>query len=671
MNTTFLTQHHKIFNPPKPSGPKPSNTGRTTQNQNLTSILPTTSILPKVKKLPELKRVPRKLIPETKFESNLNQTDDYFINENTYIKEVSKIFDELNNNNIKDFFDNLIMIKSSGSSETVIIKATLGKKFPNIHKEFSDIIIKASFCPLNDNYENFDNSLEVERQIYKYVISDMTKYTPFLLTAIKILNIKNELNEPNKPTKLPNFDKSNLFTEFISKIDSDIISHRLNNNFNLLITKKSKSKNNKGITLYESLVYINEQLKEKNIFHLEGALFSLMFQILWTLEVFNRYNFKHNDLHANNIFVEQLNNPVILTFRLDNTGENKVPYKYIKLTSHYIIKIFDFDISTIVSHSKVDRNIKLDDYFCKRNGQCNYVSKKFDLFSILINFKLIIEENCKFKTEFLDKIINVNMSEYQYSKKNNRYPHLLKYDTFPIDMDLKYPIHCLNELINIKWDEYEYEYNPIKIVFDINDTNVRYILPEQIKVPYFYPFNHIDYPNTILSEEKEKLLKLIIEKNQKEKEKNISFYNKIIKEVNFCINQLNILEGPKLSPNHILNLWDKEFKVNGYDWKNTAADLLYSFLRKDTNLEKFRDIIMAGLLLTSSIYYKLPINKLDILLYDHINLILKSLNNDGEIKLAINLIWEILSKTKIKLEFLPVLIPNFNMDFSKELKTKD
>jgi hypothetical protein len=91
-----------------------------------------------------------------------------------------------------------------------------------------------------------------------------------------------------------------------------------------------------------------------------------MFQVLYTLKCFELVKLAHNDLHAGNIFIDELEIPERRTYHISTV-------KHVVLVIKYDVKIFDFDRGT-VNHPGVERNFNLDIDFCKSFGQCAFMS---------------------------------------------------------------------------------------------------------------------------------------------------------------------------------------------------------------------------------------------------------------------------------------------------------
>ena len=96
----------------------------------------------------------------------------------------------------------------------------------------------------------------------------------------------------------------------------------------------------------------------------------ILFQIVYTCELMARSGIVHNDLHAGNILVETIPKTTLIYFIDEST--------YVKFTTRYLVRFFDFDLST----SRSVTNPFIDGYMCDSYGVCNIPNDKFDLFTI-------------------------------------------------------------------------------------------------------------------------------------------------------------------------------------------------------------------------------------------------------------------------------------------------
>ena len=84
---------------------------------------------------------------------------------------------------------------------------------------------------------------------------------------------------------------------------------------------------------------------------------SILFQLIYTFYVFEKIEFVHGDLHINNIFINKLKKPVDLYYQINGT--------MYKLTTDWIVKIYDFDHSQIFKDSTISVN-QHDDIIIKK-----------------------------------------------------------------------------------------------------------------------------------------------------------------------------------------------------------------------------------------------------------------------------------------------------------------
>jgi hypothetical protein len=162
----------------------------------------------------------------------------------------------------------------------------------------------------------------------------------------------------------------------------------------------------------------------------------IIFQILYTLEVFNRLGLRHNDLHPNNIFIEVLPAPK-KNYYIIKANE------MMEVESYFCVKIFDFDDSAShcqkgllnpMYHGLVDQlqekktcfNSKSTGDRCRAFGICNDVNTKFDTYLILhfiLGFFKVIDKKS-------NKVIVQSNEVTEFIKRN-----------------------ISHELLNVKWAE--------------------------------------------------------------------------------------------------------------------------------------------------------------------------------------------------------------------------
>jgi len=178
----------------------------------------------------------------------------------------------------------------------------------------NSVIIKASFKATNP----LNNSLIVEQKIYENVCKKLLfdQNTPHLMGYLGSYNcaVSN--------LKLPH-DVQEAFNEMRKVLEEE---HYDTSTVSLLFLEQSPGKQ------LSKWILMNQDRRD---------ILNVSFQILITLNCFSIVGLRQNDLHFGNIFVEELEEPIVLYYR--NSSGNK----YVALETTYICKIYDFDRGTI------------------------------------------------------------------------------------------------------------------------------------------------------------------------------------------------------------------------------------------------------------------------------------------------------------------------------------
>ena len=315
--------------------------------------------------------------------------------------------------NMTTLLDDSKVLKKTSSSDSVIVFGKLKFKIndpiiaPLVNVARRDIILKLSFQAVKDS---LDNSLQIEVDIYDKIINRLLidKYTPNVMLCVGVFQCDDFLQDiTNKLAKDP---MNKLLEDIVGQMD---------------VIEKTERRN---IKIYREPSIYN--LKRVNVLMLErgkGMTFgdwskesksirewkSVLFQILYTLKVFNKIGLRHNDIHLDNIWIETLSNEKEMIYFVD---ENT----YYMINTTNLVKIFDFDLSTVSkssvsksSVSKIMENTKLTNDFCDSYGMCNNYNPYFDVFLVFCNLYITIQELKKGRTEeadFLKKFIKSQIS---------------------------------------------------------------------------------------------------------------------------------------------------------------------------------------------------------------------------------------------------------------------
>jgi hypothetical protein len=237
-----------------------------------------------------------------------------------------------------------------------------------------NVFIKISFVPkgmrkrdqngktqIIDGF-SINNSLEIESRIYEEVVPILAKHTPNIMPFLANVTCQT-------------FEAS---LKSLRHSHADIIRQEmkgLRTNYNMsrakiLITKKAKGRKLQDWLQSDEVPQQGKQL--------QSFIKDILFQIAYTLLVFEDLGLMHNDLHAGNVFVEKLERPLHLAF---NVGTQTIVRDV-----HYFVQIYDFDRSAKVRTKYNDlvlRNTYLDSEFCETYGECNDFRRHADWFNVL------------------------------------------------------------------------------------------------------------------------------------------------------------------------------------------------------------------------------------------------------------------------------------------------
>ena len=354
---------------------------------------------------------------------DINPTEQKLINWLKH-KRCIEIFDHMKNPKL--------IRKESSELDSILIKGELTVFGSTV----INVILKIFFEPL----KKVMNSVKVEEQIYRNIISNLivNNHTPHL---VKFYGTMPECKVTF--SRLPRDD------------------YEYFNNVMLPILRESYYPSNSNIMLFEYISgrTFNDFIVDYKVSEYDKKV--AIFQILYTLECFNRKNLRHNDLHFINIFVEELKE------------EREIGYKFkektISIKSKVLARIYDFDRGAAY-HPGVDRNLLIDLYFCEKYNQCNQISKETDLQSFLAGLLFKIRSYNLGKIEiWLDTLVS---DRFKNITRGRDFAHVDKLSIFD-PRDVRPLKHCLMSLLTIV------DHKEIK---DIKEIKNVYSLPPQSKI---------------------------------------------------------------------------------------------------------------------------------------------------------------------------------------------
>jgi hypothetical protein len=253
--------------------------------------------------------------------------------------------------------------EKEGISDSVKMFTTL--KEDAARRLFTDYIKDAG-----RNYDNVfvkigfrthdDNSIEFEHSMYAY-LRQLLRYnrTPNIMLFAGSFVCEDFHRYMDYLTKT--FPNDNDVKELIKQVQKiKAAKPALNTNIAyILIVEKGKGKD-----LYKCLE--DKELSRRD-------LIKILFQIFYTIHQIHLAKVNLNDLHLGNIWINILDEPVNLVYFINDDV-------YYKMSTRYIVKIFDFDKSTFTIDSI--RNMKMMEW-CEQFGACTVPDERRDIFKVL------------------------------------------------------------------------------------------------------------------------------------------------------------------------------------------------------------------------------------------------------------------------------------------------
>ena len=303
--------------------------------------------------------------------------------------------------NIKKFKKNTasptnIYFADYNGTEKVVMKIyvdiTPGQKvylnyFNNLEKKFNipvDIVNRSK--NIYDRYKESIDGLEYEKEIYSRVIKKIIedKYSPNFVEYVDfisydIVDFLDLINpsEPMSDKKLVDFIKEIEHLDEITCIKNNnpgLIDHILSNfTVECIITREPIN----VTTMYDMF--------KQNILN-NKEIYKIIFQLIYNLNLMDKIELQHNDLHVGNILIERLDKPIELYYIV---GVNTF-----KISTKYIIRIFDWDYSYMnKGRLYLNNKIEKDASFWASKGIRNEFIRGFDLYTVFCLLNQMCEKD--------------------------------------------------------------------------------------------------------------------------------------------------------------------------------------------------------------------------------------------------------------------------------------
>ncbi len=288
----------------------------------------------------------------------------------------------------------------ASSSDSIIMFAKLhnkDKRYSRKHGSKIDVMIKLAptdvrLLPTGGEDALVNNSLSIERQLYMHIQSNIAPRTPHIASGIVAGSCTDDviLFEGRLPQvkerwmelRLKAIYDSSKDVQFNTMIKNQLKTHSkpevlttfcegMCNNIEFIVVEKLKQQ-----TLHDYLEH--KSLPEQGEFD-----FVILAQIAQVLLILQEDGIMHNDLHLNNVFIEEFDTPRDIYYNAPASiippGKNFAVLRQCR----FQVKIFDFDRGAI-AHSGQRNNLL--EYLCERVGECNQYTENFDWYTFISCF---------------------------------------------------------------------------------------------------------------------------------------------------------------------------------------------------------------------------------------------------------------------------------------------
>jgi hypothetical protein len=313
----------------------------------------------------------------------------YLSNSNS---ERSELLEELKISSftsIVNIFNKFGAVHKESASNSLVFYGTFNPSAPSIRNSVNSIEVKDLLKPITlyfkvypvgnvvgKKYVHDTTGLQFEKLYYK----ELFKLVQYNITPNIVCTIAT--------SKISNFDidflkNASLTHEFKQELTEQV------KNYN--ISKKLPV----GTTWDDTDVIITHPggKKLEKIFHLLSPedRKKVLFQIMYTMYVFEKIEFSHGDLHSGNIFVIELAEEIELCYMV---GKQQFKFK-----TKYLLKIYDFDHSTLCKTTtlKLNKNTQNDTidkylnpirkpsaFFNQNYAETNIFNKNLDIVIFII-----------------------------------------------------------------------------------------------------------------------------------------------------------------------------------------------------------------------------------------------------------------------------------------------
>lgn len=247
--------------------------------------------------------------------------------------------------------------------------------------------------------------------------------------------------------------------------------------YNFLITEMIDG----GYSFYDLINRMKAGQKQIN----ERDVIKMLFQIVYTLNIFSQYKFVHADMHLGNVYIEPCNKEYTNFYIITDSAGDII--KIVEIKSTYTVKIIDFDLSFFISSIDNNNNLLKENYPVSHIHKNENLLEKYDLFYFFKNLNIEIIKQYPFIYRLVKDFLYIkSISPDLFNKmdmpcSNNTQLWAIPPDIFKSQIKNSYTtIEAMNYFLNLN----QQSLNGIGITLYDNLENIVFQDNSQI---YFYP----------------------------------------------------------------------------------------------------------------------------------------------------------------------------------------
>ena len=270
--------------------------------------------------------------------------------------------------NFFNSFEDLEVVSKDSASNSWIFTGGLGLGAKYSLVPYAFCALKMTFEPLKSELLNVDNSLQIERDIYRKVVNALILcgFTPHVVVYYGTLHcdqFQKSIKEARKSRK----ELKNALKNIVKQVNTLSLN-----------VERMRAVVTEGLSTGKYQQYISEELDFQ-------SQLIILFQVFYTMAVFAQVGLVHNDLHTGNVFIDLIEKPLRNRYLI--TDNDKKVFVY-ELESKYQARLYDFDRSEKISmfgdltlETAIHNNRLLPGDACIRFGYCPVLNERSEVYA--------------------------------------------------------------------------------------------------------------------------------------------------------------------------------------------------------------------------------------------------------------------------------------------------